>query len=282
MIFIIGGKGRLGQAIMASYPKNEVTLLDRSIYQDWWHDNSSEKIVTFFSQWSNSNSIIFVTAGLLDPELSIEKLLRVNYLLPMHIIEGAAKIGLRVLTFGTVMEKFFANKNPYIYSKALLGNYISTSSAAEGTALHLRLHTLYGGTGLPSPFMFLGQIYLALKSQIVFKMTSGNQLREYHHIDDDVQAIPPLVDAKTNGIIDLNHGKPINLKDMASYIFQSFHCENLLHINALPEPKEENYGEVLQRPEALKNFKFRETLPSIVTYLRTILTGETNNRGISQ
>lgn len=267
MIFVIGGRGRLGQAIIASYPNDNVISINRHIYQDWWQNDSQDKISHFFEPWSDSNSIVFVTAGILDPRISQEEHLKVNYLLPRHLIEGATKVGLRVVTFGTVMERLIANKNPYIYSKAMLGNYVSDFSAAEKLAVHLRVHTLYG-IGQPSPFMFLGQIYHALRNQVVFEMSPGNQLREYHHIDDEVRAIGVLVEAETNGILDLSHGEPVSLKAIASYIFKAFNAESLLRVGALQEPKEENYGTVFQRSDLLLKIEFRKTLPAIVNYLK--------------
>lgn len=268
MIFVVGGRGRLGQAIIASYPNDNVISMDRHIYQNWWQNDSKDKIFHFFEPWSDSNSIVFVTAGILDPRLSQEEHLKVNYLLPKHIVEGATKAGLRVVTFGTVMERLIADKNSYIHSKAMLGNYISDVSAADKLAVHLRVHTLYG-VGQPSPFMFLGQICSALMNQTTFEMSPGNQLREYHHIDDEIRAIHILVEAGANGVIDLSHGEPVSLKDIASYIFKAFNAESLLHIGALPEPKEENYGTVFQRPELLREIEFRKALPAIVNYLKT-------------
>lgn len=262
MIFIIGGSGRLGHAINRSYKADNPVSVERSIYQDWWRSGASDDVSRFFERWSGTNSTVFVTAGLLDPKRSEEDLLRVNYLLPKNIIKGSSKVGIRVVTFGTVMEHLFATNNPYIQSKAMLGGYISEAVTLNNMVLHIRLHTLYGRE-LPSSFMFLGQIYHALMTKSEFKMSPGKQLREYHHVDDDIMAVHALVSSEVKGVIDLSHGKPVSLKELALYIFTAFNSKKLLRIGALPEPEEENFNMVFDPPDLLKNIKFRVTLPSV-------------------
>lgn len=267
MIFVIGGCGRLGQAISALYRDRAVVSLKREIYQDWWRTKSPGTITRHFEPYAQSDSTVFITAGLLDPSLARDEHNKVNYLLPKHVVEGVTPLGLRVVTFGTIMERIIQNKNAYIQSKTMLGDYVAGAAAKHGQATHMRIHTLYGA-GQPSPFMFLGQIHHALTNRVVFEMSPGNQLREYHHLDDEVQAIRLLVDAKVHGAVDLSHGEPISLKVLAHHVFKSFGVESLLRIGALPEPQEENYTAVFERPALLKNSSFRTTLPAVVSYLQ--------------
>ena len=267
MIFVLGNRGRLGKAIISACT-DEVIAVDRNSCQDWWQTGSEDKVSEFFkSRIDGSDSVVFVATGTLDPKLSEEEHLRVNYLLPRHLIEGTAKLGLRVVTFGTVMEGLIRDQNPYIHSKTMLGDYIAGFPVTENRPLHLRLHTLYG-PGKPSPFMFLGQIYHALLNQTVFEMSPGNQVREYHHVEDEVQSIRVLAEAQIDGVVDLSHGMPVKLKEIATYVFEAFNMEHLLRIGALPEPKDENYETVFQRPELLQNIRYRDTLPAIVNCLK--------------
>lgn len=269
MIFVIGGRGRLGQALSAHYQDQEAVSLHREIYEDWWRDDAQDGVIEFFAPYAGSGGIIFVAAGLLDPTAPQEDHSKINYLLPKHVIDGATQLGMRVVTFGTIMERIINRKNPYIQSKAALGEYVANIGDAQNQVLHVRVHTLFGG-GEPSSFMFLGQIYRALKNKTVFEMSPGNQLREYHHIEDEVRAVRVLADSKIRGVVDLNHGEPVSLKAVANHIFKSFDAESLLRIGALPEPKEENFGEIFQRLDLLKSVNFRETLPAIVTYLKAL------------
>lgn len=269
MNFVIGSRGRLGNAIYQSYPKERITALDRSVYENWGGSSYRNEISRYFEKIVKPDSIIFIAAGLLDPKLSQEAHLNVNYLLPKHIIEATSHLGLKVVTFGTIMEELVSTQNAYINSKTMLGNYISNLSNIN--ALHIRIHTLYG-VGLPSPFMFLGQLYNSLKNESIFKMSPGNQLREYHHIDDEVEAIHTLINNNANGCFNLSHGQSVKLKDIANYIFKEFHLENILSIGAYPEPKDDNYGIISHRPAALNSIEFRDTLPNILIYLKKMLT----------
>jgi len=267
MIFVLGTRGRLGRAIRSAYA-DDVVAVDRGQYQEWWQTGSENKVAEFFgSQTDGSDSVVFVATGLLDPRLSEDEHVRVNYMLPRHIIEGATPLGLRVVTFGTVMEGLIRDKNPYIQSKTMLSDYIADFPAVENRPLHLRLHTLYG-LGTPSPFMFLGQIYRALLNETFFEMSPGNQVREYHHVEDEAESIRVLTEARVEGVVNVNHGAPVTLKDIAAYVFKAFGAEHLLRIGALPEPKDENYETVFQRTELLQNICYRDTLPGVVEYLK--------------
>ena len=125
-----------------------------------------------------------MTSGLLDPNRNYEDLLRINYHLPKNIIDGVRYLGMRVVTFGTVLERSLRPKNNYVTSKLALSNYIEALDATYQTTSHLQLHTLFG-KGQPNRFMFLGQILSALKKNKPFFMISERQLREYHHYDDE-------------------------------------------------------------------------------------------------
>lgn len=267
MIFVVGGKGRLGQAIQHAYPTTPVTSLERQVYQDWHVNGAQDKIARFFDA-APTQSTLYITAGLLDPKLPLEDHLSINYRLPKQLIEGATKAGLTVITFGTIMELLIKNKNPYITSKTMLGDYVANISNINPQVAHIRIHTFYG-VGKPVPFMFLGQIYHALQNNCPFKMSSGEQLREYHHIEDDIHAIRLLLEANTRGVIELSHGNPLSLRDIAGFIFKAFNREKLLCVGALNIPIEENCTTVFQRHALLKKVNFRETLPEVVNYLQS-------------
>lgn len=268
MIFVIGSRGRLGQALGSLYPQRDTVSLKRDIYQDWWKQGSAAEVARFFEPYAGSDATIFITAGLLDPKLPADDHTKVNYLLPKNIIAGTSKLGVRVVTFGTIMEKVINNKNCYIQSKAALGEYVEARET-DSQVMHVRVHTLFGG-GEPSRFMFLGQIYHALLNRTTFDMSPGNQLREYHHLDDEVHAIRALAESKITGVVDLSHGKPVSLKDIALHIFNSFDAGHLLRIGALPAPPEENCSETFARHPLLQQIHFRDTLPAIVAYLQEL------------
>jgi len=271
MIYLIGGRGRLGQAILSSRRGLETTSLDRVVYEDWWRPDAAGAIAHFFEA-APAGSAVLVTAGLLDPALSAVDHHRVNVELPMRVIEGACKAGLRVVTFGTVMERLTRHPNAYVASKAELGAFVADRAAAGDAVLHLQIHTLYGG-GPPAPFMFLGQLCQALRDGLPFEMSPGRQLREYHHVDDEVAALHALLEAGVTGVMPLSHGAPITLADLALEVFKAVGRPDLLRIGARPEPPDDNYATVLPRPKLLEHIDFRPASQGVAAYVQAQLSG---------
>jgi nucleoside-diphosphate-sugar epimerase len=265
--FLVGARGRLGQAIAHEYADNEIVSLDRSIYENWSQPGVADQVSRYFDKCSMEGATVFVASGLLDPKLSREDLLRVNYHLPKNLIDGAAKLGIKIITFGTVMEGLLQSKNPYIQTKIELAEYISTAAATGSPVIHLQIHTLYG-VGQPSPFMFLGQVLATIRDNVQFKMTSGRQLREYHHLVDEAKAIRKIADSALSGIVNVSHGEPLTLKIIADGVFQALGRDDLLRVGALPEPPEENYEKILNPTEMLQQVAFRDSLPAIIQYMK--------------
>lgn len=269
MNVIIGGSGRLGQALVRRFGADAVICLPRAAYADWHADGGALAVARHFAAFGPGDTI-YVTAGVLDPRAADADLAAVNLALPRNIIDGAAPLGIAVRTFGTIMETLLSGHNPYIRSKTALGQHVAERAAAGLPVAHVRLHTQYGG-GAPSPFMFLGQIAAALRTATPFRMTAGKQLREYHHVDDDAAALLALEQAGLHGAVDLNHGAPDTLAALAAHVFSAFDASALLLVGALPEPAAEHYGGTLIRPAALEACAFRASLPGVVDYLRTEL-----------
>lgn len=268
--YLIGGRGRLGRAIAAEYAGSELVTLERSIYEDWSRDGAADQVSRYFDQNVGENSTVFVTSGLLDPNFSEEDLLKVNYTLAKNVIDGASKIGTKIITFGTVMEELIKSKNSYVRSKKKLSEYVEKMANNERSIKHIQLHTLYG-IDHPSPFMFLGQILLAIKSNLPFEMTSGRQLREYHHLEDEAVAIRLITDSSVSGVVNLSHGKPVLLRAVAESVFDALEKSHLLRLGALPEPAEENYDQIFRANEVVSTVLFREALPNINEYMKNCL-----------
>jgi nucleoside-diphosphate-sugar epimerase len=265
--YLIGARGRLGQAIASEYAADGIVVLDRSLYEGWSAGGGDDLVSRYFEQRADDRTTIFVASGLLDPNLAHEALFRVNYALPKHVIDGSAKTGAKVVTFGTVMEGFLKSKNAYIQSKTALGDYAADMGAKTGRVTHVRLHTLFG-RGDPSPFMFLGQMLAAIQADRPFPMTSGKQLREYHHLTDEAAAIRKIARFAAPGVFDLSHGKPLSLKAIAESVFAAVGKSHLLQVGALPEPQDENYDKVLQPAEFLREVEFRDSSRAIVEYMK--------------
>ena len=265
--YLIGGRGRLGRAIAAEYSDSKLVLINRLIYEDWSREGAADQVSNYFDKNVRENSTVFVASGLLDPNLSEDDLIKVNYTLPKNVIDGASKLGVKVITFGTVMEGLIKSKNAYVLSKTDLNNYVEKMLNAERSIKHIQLHTLYG-IGHPSPFMFLGQMLLAIKANLPFQMTSGRQLREYHHLEDEAAAIRLIADSSVSGVVNLSHGQPVSLRAIAENVFDALGESQLLRLGALPEPAEENYDRIFRANEIVDSVRFRDVLPNISKYMK--------------
>ena len=107
--------------------------------------------------------------------------------------------------------------------------------------------------------MFLGQILSALKKNRPFFMVSGRQLREYHHYDDEAEAIKLTVKSPLSSIITLSHGNPIDLNSIANSIFDAFGKRELLHSIEEVEPDNSIYEKSFPKNTVIKN-EFRDPL----------------------
>ncbi|NGM90610.1 hypothetical protein G5B35_25245, partial [Parapusillimonas sp. SGNA-6] len=57
------------------------------------------------------------------------------------------------------------------------------------------------------------------------------------------------------------------------YVFTSLERADLLRIGARPEPPDDNYATVLQRPCMLEHIHFRPALHGVTAYVKAVLAG---------
>jgi len=217
-------------------------------------------------------NVIFA-AGALDPSLSKPELYQANVALPLAIYSRLEEYKLgygQFMTFGSIHETCpeMATANNYIWSKREL---LIGRESAKGTFPwhHIQLHTLYGGT--VRSHMFLGQVESSLRARQPFNMSNGNQLREYHHVDDVAYSALEYLSRRlsSHSTIEFNSGEPISLRELATEIFCHFDGESLLQIGAIPTPRSEVFQTNQTRSEFLT--KYRPIPLSIIQWLESRL-----------
>lgn len=265
MICVIGARGRLGAAICGRIHAERLIAPCREVYAHWGEPDGVARMDRFFQE-HNHIQRVYVAAGILNPSVAEDLHTAVNYLLPRNIILAAEKYGFGVTTVGTIMERFSQADNAYIRSKRSLGQFVSEQAEQGWPVSHVQVHTLYG-TGKPSPFMFLGQMLDALNRNEKFSMSSGTQLREYHHVLDDVEAMLALAEAGLTGTIALSHGESVRLVDLARYVFKYFEKESLLSVGDLSSLQGDNFDQLYCRPALLQDMEFRNTFSGVAEYM---------------
>jgi nucleoside-diphosphate-sugar epimerase len=276
MNLVLGAKGRLGSALCAAMATTGVAAPPREVYADWWRADAAATIRAYLQNQSQRIEVIHIAAGIIDPGASDEAHRRINLELPLRVLDAANDLGMRVITFGTVLETLGDTEVGvgYVASKSTLGREVAARARDGVDALHVRLHTLYGG-GAPTSFMFLGQMLSALRAARPFEMSSGTQLREYHHVDDEVLAIRTLASASVKGCLLLSHGDPLTLAELAQHCFERLGSSSLLRIGSVPTPLRDNFGTRFARTPEVGRHMFRDARLAVPEYLKTYIEPET-------
>jgi nucleoside-diphosphate-sugar epimerase len=251
----------------------------------WRHLDDPTVIVKRFAQASESTEVdVLFANGLTDPARPVDELGYSNCELPLKIIEAMREAkGMRFLTFGTVMEEFaqHADTKRYLASKCALASGIETLAADplySHRLVHLRLHTLYGAE--PAAHSFLGQICGSLQRNESFLMSSGWQLREFHHVRDVASSVLALCgrpwDSLTPDV--LSFGRPVQLRGLAETVFADFDLSDLLKVGQLTTPSGENFEKVIPRSPEWLIAREREPMKGVIDWLAEFIGCGTTSR----
>lgn len=268
MIWILGENGRLANAIYEEFESESPLKIGRKDYLSWL-DLSREELESYFKLNLPSQSTLFITSGIVDRGTAPEEIDQINRLLPIKILEACRNLDLRTVTVGSISEHFNLLDDAYIRSKRELSSYVQ-NHAGNQRNLHVRMHTLYGGTTFPHLNMFLGKVFESIQTHSEFRMSSGQQLREYHHINDVARAMRSRLNKDCFGVWDLNTGKPIKLLNLAQAIFLSFDLPELVTISREKDLEGDNLTRVF--PETLNGLdvEFREPIQGVISYLKSM------------
>lgn len=276
VIVLVGRKGNLSRALQREFYAEEIRIFGSDVANSWAIDGGDEQIEIDLESLEINPRLIINTAGLLNPNSNLSRLLDVNFQLPKNLEFYSRKRGIKLVTFGSIMENLddLSKSNPYLLSKRQYFEFFKKEVLPNTTSLHLQIHTWYGGVS-PHPHMFLGQMFSALKKRAVFEMSDGIQLREYHNIFDDIAATQYLLNQDAKGIIQINHGQSLPLREIAISVFDAFNSRDFLKIGSLKSPDFEIIEKRFETPKLLEEITFRETCPGIIDDFRRLL-GEGN------
>ena len=102
-------------------------------------------------------------------------------------------------------------------------------------------------------------------------MTSGTQIREYHHLDDVVKSVDIIINTKEKGVLEITAGNGVRLRDLASEIFTKFSLDNLLNIGKIDIEHEEKFLNDYKKNPLLAEVSFRDPIKGVIDYLKTVL-----------
>jgi nucleoside-diphosphate-sugar epimerase len=281
MTILFGASGLIGSEILAVLSQDPA-FKDENIHRIRWQDVEAAgadaaiadiRRRTDLAAADGRVQVVFAN-GITDPRRDPADLAFSNVDFPLRAIrETSADRRIRYLTIGTIQENFpdLCRGNPYLNSKYRLGAEIASLAARPelaGRLLHVRLHTLYGRQ--VKPHMFLGQMILAIREGRQFSMSSGVQLREYHHVEDVARGFVSLLksDWRDRCAVEMNSGQPVRLSDLATHVFRSLDLMPLLKISELASPAGENTGTVFVRSPDWILPHTREPFAGVLQFVR--------------
>jgi nucleoside-diphosphate-sugar epimerase len=262
---IIGSNSRVAQRYVANRTEREFVAAGRDEISRWIEDGEGS-LRGYLESLRELPEVVHLFAGVTDPRASRDEIWAVNVELPLAVLSVATEFGLTINTYGTVLEDLGPSENSYIESKRVLASEVVKARAAGVDATHVRFHTVYGAS-TPQSHMFLGQMLTALVSGDDFHMSSGRQFREYHHVDDVVQAIGVVTSDRSSASVTISHGDPIQLAILAHSIFASFDRLDSLKIGALADLVSDVTTPLAGRTPELVDLEFRDTIPAVVAYM---------------
>lgn len=214
-------------------------------------------------------SIAVYATGTTNPDTSPESRSFLNISLPLFVNRVFSSYEVISVYPGAVMENFPAHceSSDYLRSKLTFSRNLED---AEGNWINLRFNQWYG-TRLLRKHLFLGEAINAIKTKTEFFMGSGLQLREFHHIEDDLAIFPILNKGLVRSHINVCHGEPLQLGQLAKELFEHFGCSHLLKIGGREDLPFDNYSILVSPHDLIHQLHFRNTLAGIIEYTGRML-----------
>ena len=273
VIVVVGNTSNLARTIFKILKNHNLHTIPTNIARRWTLDPTLIDLNQYFSS-NRIDPIFFInTIGVVNPLNNPVEITRVNVDFPLAMAHAIKASPSTLVTFGSILEEFpdLSRNNPYLSSKLTLSNRLQE---IEGLNFHhFRIHTWYGGQFL-APSLFLGKITNCIVENKPFIMSSGKQLREYHHIEDDVIRIIPALKTATRRFLQINHGSPIRLGQLAENIFTHFNKKELLIRDASFTPPHENLEVRFKESPSFGLQPFRPLFPSILEYIERQIGNE--------
>ncbi len=267
---ILGSTGLVGSA-WKRYKPNSI-FVERPAIENWFSNQPDVSIADFFENLPKDREVeIHLCFGNTNSMEKPDLLMQINCHRPLLIAKQALLRNFRVITYGSALE-IFGIRNNYFNSKRALAVELARIET-KNLWTNVNLHTLYSDYR-PHEHMFLGQIYSAIKNRSPFNMTSGKQFREFHHVDDDIQIIDNVLRLNSDQHLEVSHGKPLELIQVAEYLFDSFGLPGLLRRNSYPDNPNDNYTRIFKASPTQGTIIHRDPLSALQSIFAKLLKQE--------
>lgn len=272
-ILIIGNTSNFSRALQEFFFQSnfDIDFIYTEEIRIWSSDKNWSQIQHRLESKIAEKSFEFIinATGLTNVAVDQDHLRFLNVDLPLFLNKVFTAADLLTVYAGAVMENFpeYCKSSKYLASKLELSRKLESSG---GNWINLRFNQWYGTKSLRS-HLFLGAAIESLKNRTPFCMGSGLQLREFHHIQDDLPVFSILDRTFLRTNVNMCHGETLRLKDLAVALFAYFDCENLLRVNCRNDSPNDNYSSIFSRNPILDKWYFRSTVAGVIEYAKEFL-----------
>jgi nucleoside-diphosphate-sugar epimerase len=252
-ILVTGGSGFLGKKLVSTL-KSHGSLVFNISYGCAEDDFNFNLDITDYEKLSQivqliNPDLIFHLAASIDRNrdyIIFDQMVKINLLGTSNLLRSLQNINYTNFIFTSSSEIYGNNGSPffedflpdpvspYSLTKVFDENLISTfSKAYNKNYTILRLFNFYG-IEMPESF-FIPQLVNTLVRDEDFLMTSGEQLRDFIHIDDVLSALVlcGLHPNSYNQIFNVCSGEGLKLRDLATIVANNMGKQNRLKVGAL-------------------------------------------------
>lgn len=244
-IVLLGANGFIGKNLikhLSGYKvipgtRTSANLIDLPLLINFFEIHKPEIVINLAAYKKRGNSLS-----------NFREAIESNVLGTLNIIEAAKKCdSVKHMIFLGSAEEYGSNDAPFTEVQKELP--ISAYSASK-TASKVLLDTLFRLEKLPFTYlrpslvygpeqgdeMFISSLIKSLKNKVKFPMTSGEQIRDFIHVDDLSMAILKVIESgeKTFGkVYNVGSGEQKTIKEIALMIGNKMNSVELLEVGAL-------------------------------------------------
>ena len=165
--------------------------------------------------------------------------------------------------------------NSYVRLKYELSEYITNNYDKE-RYIHLRLHTLYGGKTLNTN-LFLGKLVKSLELGQVFEMSSGRQLRQYHHVDDILKILIGQMEKDRSGVLEIGGLQAMTLREIATLVVSNYGDVSKIKFSPRLDQDSDIYHSLEPAGLILSQRELRDRKSVILRYVKQFLSRKSPN-----
>ncbi len=254
-IHLIGSGGFIGSAIKRLNIDNNLVFWssNKANYNDYYFDLYERN--SWVDMIKNKPKIVILLSWPGLPNYNSDHHLTKNLPNSIALLDNLIKAGIEKIVIagtcyeygcvdGSIKEKFPTNpQNLYSIAKDTLRRYSEIKCGINNVNFSwLRIFYVYGqGQNEKSLYPSLRRAIFS-KSK-VFKLTSGNQLRDFVPVDEIAkQLIALATNSKASGIYNGGSGYPTSIKDFAEKVVFQSNSKIKLEFGKVPDRKDESQG----------------------------------------